>query len=107
MSAAEFPIEVAQRDCQGFVANYFGSLDLGHGARDRCFARVAQQISRHPGGTLPNKLSNPADYAAMDRLMNRPEVTHARVLKPHYERTQAKMVAHPGVVLIVPLGLAR
>ena len=99
--AAEFPIEVAQRDCQGFVANYFGSLDLGHGARDRCFARVAQQISRHPGGTLPNKLSNPADYAAMDRLMNRPEVTHARVLKPHYERTQAKMAAHHGVVLIV------
>lgn len=102
MSAATpFPTEVAPRDCQDFVANYFGPIDLGHRARDRCFTRVAHQISRHPGGTLPDKLSNPAEYAAMDRLMNRPEVTHERVLQPHKQRTQAKMAAHDGVVLIV------
>ena len=99
--AAEFPIEVAEQDCQGFVANYFGTVDLGHQGRNRCFKRVAQQISRHPGGTLPDKLSNPADYAAMDRLMNRAETTHASVLQPHYQRTRAKMEAHAGVVLIL------
>jgi hypothetical protein len=98
---AAYPSEVAEHDCQGFVANYFGPIDLGHRGRDRCFERVAQQISRHPGGTLPDKLSNPADYAAMDRLMNRPEVTHARVLGPHYQRSRAKMEAHDGVVLIL------
>ncbi len=99
--AAEYPIEVAEEDCHAFVANYFGTVDLGHQSRNRCFARVAQQISRHPGGTLPEKLSNPADYAAMDRLMNRPETTHACVLKPHYQRTRDKMAAHAGVVLIL------
>ncbi len=99
--ATEFPIEVADSDCHGFVANYFGTVDLGHQSRNRCFERVAQLISRHPGGTLPDKLSNPADYAAMDRLMNRPETTHASVLNPHCERTRAKMEAHSGVVLVL------
>lgn len=100
-ATTEFPIEVAAADCHGFVANYFGTVDLGHQSRNRCFERVAQQISRHPGGTLPDKLSNPADYAAMDRLMNRPETTHASVLASHYQRTREKMAAHPGVVLIL------
>src|SRR5271168_4529618 len=99
--AAEYPVEVAEADCHGFLATYFGAIDLGHQSRNRCFERVAQLISRHPGGTLPDKLSNPADYAAMDRLMNRPETTHESVLKPHYQRTREKMEAHAGVVLIL------
>lgn len=97
----EFPLEVADEVAHGFVANYFGKVDLGHKSRNPCFERVAQQISRHPGGTLPNKLSDPADYAAMDRLMNRPETTHASVLTPHFARTLEKMQACPGVVLIL------
>jgi hypothetical protein len=100
-TATEYPIEVAQEVSQGFVANYFAKVDLGHQSRNRCFERVAQQISRHPGGTLPDKLSDPADYAAMDRLMNRPETTHTSVLTPHYQRTREKMEAHQGVVLIL------
>ena len=99
--AAEYPVEVAAESAHGFVANYFGVVDLGHQARNRCFERVAQQISRHPGGTLPDKLQNPNDYIAMDRLMNRPETTHASVLTPHYQRTLAKMQAHAGVTLIL------
>lgn len=98
---SEFPLEVADEVALGFVANYFGAVDLGHKSRNRCFERVAQQISRHPGGTLPDKLSDPADYAAMDRLMNRPETTHASVLAPHYARTLEKMQACSGVVLIL------
>ena len=83
------------------MAHYFGHIDLGHKSRNQCFRRVAQQISRHPGGTLPDKLSNPADYAAMDRLMNRPEATHESVLQPHRQRTLEKMLACPGVVLVL------
>jgi len=58
---------------------------------------VAQQISRHPGGTLQDKLSNTADYHAMDRLMNRSETTHERVLAAHRERTLAKMQADESI----------
>jgi hypothetical protein len=96
-----YPVELAENIAQGFVANYFGEVDLGHESRNRCFYRVAEQISRHPGGTLPDKLSNPSDYEAMDRLMNRPETTHESVLAPHRQRTLEKMQAHGGVVLIL------
>lgn len=99
--ANEYPVEIAEEVCPGFVPSYFGVVDLGHQSRNRCFQRVAHQISRHPGGTLPDKLSNPADYIAMDRLMNRPETTHESVLRPHYARTLAKMQAHGRVVLIL------
>jgi hypothetical protein len=99
--AAEYSVEVAEEISHAFVPNYFGTVDLGHQGRNGCFERVAQQISRHPGGTLPDKLSDPADYVAMGRLMNRPETTHQSVLKPHYQRTLQKMQAHPGVVLIL------
>lgn len=96
-----FPSEVAEDIAQGFVPAYFGDVDLGHRSRNRCFQRVAEQISRHPGGTLPDKLSAPNDYIAMDRLMNRPETTHAAVLTPHCQRRLEKMRAHAGVVLIL------
>lgn len=100
-AAAEYPVEVAEEIAHDFVSNYFGEVDLGHQSRNRCFVRVAQQISRHPGGTLPDKLSDPNDYIAMDRLMNRPETTHESVLAPHQQRTLAKMQAHVGVVLVL------
>ena len=99
--ATGYPVEVADELTRGFVPSYFGQVDLGHKSRNECFTRVAQQISRHPGGTLPDKMGSPACYAAMDRLMNRAETTHADVLSPHYERTVAKMRASSGVALIV------
>jgi hypothetical protein len=92
---------VSDAQANGFVANYFGVVALGHQSRNRCFARVARQLSRHPGGTLPDKLSNPADYAAMDRLMNRDELTHAAVLASHRQRTLEKMRACAGPVLLL------
>ena len=98
---ADFPVEVPEESVRGFVPAYFSDLDLGHKSRNRCFERVAQQISRHPVGTLPQKLSDPDDYHSMDRLMNRPETTRARVLAAHRQRTLEKMQDCPGVVSIV------
>lgn len=101
MEPNDYPAEIAADKAGNFVDNYFAAIDLGHGSRDDCFRRVAEQISRHPGGTLPDKLGSPAAYAAMDRLMNRPETTHEAVLAPHYAKTRAKMQACGGVVLIL------
>ncbi len=84
-----------------FAQAHFGAADLGHKARNRCLVRVAEKICRHPGGTLPTKLANPADYDAMDRLMNRPEVTHASILAAHVQRTRTLMEQCPGVVLVL------
>jgi hypothetical protein len=87
------------------VANFgevhFGQAHLGDPRRTRCLMRIANAIYRHPGGTLPAKLHQPKDYKAMDRLMNRPETTHATVLEPHRQQTRAQMCRTHGVVLIL------
>jgi hypothetical protein len=63
--------------------------------------RIANLIHRHPGDTLPHKLMSPKDYKAMDRLVNRPEVTHDAVLQPHRQRTLTLMRQTTGVVLVL------
>jgi hypothetical protein len=70
-----------------FGETHFGTAQLGHKARNRCLVKIADLIHRHPGGTLPHKLHAPKDYKAMDRLMNRAEVTHAAVLESHVQHT--------------------
>jgi hypothetical protein len=80
---------------------HFGDADLGHRRRTKCLRRVADLIYRHPGGTLPAKLHSPKDYKAMDRLMNRPEVTHPAVLQTHQQHTLQQMRQTKSVVLVL------
>jgi hypothetical protein len=84
-----------------FGEKHFGAACVGHERRRKCLVRVADRIYRHPGGTLPAKLHDPKDYKAMDRLMNRPEVTHTAVLEPHRQRTLQLLRQAPGVVLVL------
>ena len=80
---------------------HFGQAQLGDCRRSRCLARIATQIYRHPGGTLPAKLHEPKDYKAMDRLMNRKETTHQAVLEPHRQRTLQRLRQADGTVLLL------
>jgi hypothetical protein len=80
---------------------HFADAVLGHKRRTQCLMRIADRIYRHPGGTLPAKLHQPKDYKAMDRLMNRPEVTHAATLETHRQRTLVHMRQAKGVVLVL------
>src|SRR6266404_3253096 len=84
-----------------FGTTQFGSAPLGHKKRTECLVKIADLIHRHPGGTLPHKLHQPKDYKAMDRLMNRPEVTHESVLASPLERTRQKMREATGVTLVL------
>jgi hypothetical protein len=84
-----------------FGETHFGDCDLGHKQRNRCLVKIANAIHRHPGGTLPHKLHQPKDYKAMDRLMNRPEVTHAVVLQAHRQRTLDQMRQVNSLVLVL------
>lgn len=84
-----------------FGETHFGEATLGHQRRTQCLVRIADQIYRHPGGTLPAKLHEPKDYKAMDRLVNRPEVTHTAVLQPHQQRTLAQMRQTSAVQLVL------
>ncbi len=84
-----------------FGVTHFGNAALGHKKRTDCLVKIADCIYRHPGGTLPSKLHAPKDYKAMDRLMNRPEVSHAAVLAAHRERTLTLMRQASGPVLVL------
>lgn len=80
---------------------HFGAAVLGHRRRTQCLVRIANQIYRHPGGTLPAKLHEPKDYKAMDRLMNRSETTHPAVLEPHRQHTLERMRQSTATVLVL------
>lgn len=84
-----------------FGQRHFGAARLGHQRRTRRLVQIADQIYRHPGGTLPAKLHQPKDYKAMDRLMNRPETTHAAVLESHRQFTRERMRQSTDVVLVL------
>jgi hypothetical protein len=86
---------------ESFGERNFGTAVLGHVRRTQCLVRIAERIYCHPGGTLPTKLHEPKDYKAMDRLMNRPETTHAAVLEPHRQQTLKQMGLSPDVVLVL------
>jgi hypothetical protein len=94
-------LTVEDTKASSFVQEHFGAVDLGHKARNDCLLRVAEILCRHPGGTLPTKLANPADYKAMDRLMNRPETTYAGILSGHLKRTRECIARRTGVVTLV------
>jgi hypothetical protein len=84
-----------------FGERHFSEANLGDKRRTKCLVRIADRIYRHPGGTLPAKLHDPKDYKAMDRLVNRPEVTHAAVLEQHCQQTLANMRQAKGVQLVL------
>jgi hypothetical protein len=95
------PETVATATATRFAQAHFGQANLGHKARNAGLLRVAERICRHPGGTLPNKFGSPKDYKARDRLMNRPEVTHGRVLQSHLQQTRQHMEAAAEVVVLL------
>jgi hypothetical protein len=74
---------------------------LGHDRRVDRLVDSARRIGRHPGGTLPEKLKDPAAYRATLRLMNHPDVTHAAVLEPHIRATLDRLRRTPATVLIL------
>src|SRR5438552_15371350 len=84
-----------------FGEAHFGEASLGDPRRTKCLIRIADRVYRHPGGTLPIKLHDPKDYKAMDRLMNRGEVTHEAVLATHRQRTLGQMRQSTRVKLVV------
>jgi Transposase DNA-binding len=85
-----------------FGMRNFAGLDLGDKRRTNCLVRMVDILCRHPGGTLPDKLNRPADLRAFYRLMNRPEVNHAVLIRQHADHTRDCIAAlGTGVVLVL------
>jgi hypothetical protein len=85
-----------------FGGRNFGDVELGHKRRTKRLVRIVDCMCRHPGGTLPDKLSQPANLRAFYRLMNRPEATHEVLMRSHADQTRERIAAlECGVVLLV------
>ncbi len=80
---------------------HFGAVELGDERRNRRLPQLADELARHPGGTLPEKLPKPEDLEAFYRLCAAKDVTHAAVLAPHRERVLQKLQTALNVLLVV------
>lgn len=65
---------------------HFDGVELGDERRNRRLPQLVDELVRHPGGTLPQKLPRPADQEAFSRLCSADDVTQAAVLAPHRKR---------------------
>ena len=86
---------------RSFGEIHFGAARLGNKARTRRLVMLADSLTRHPGGTLPQKIKDPAALRATYRLMQRPEVTHASVFAAHQAETNRVIEQHTGPLLAI------
>lgn len=86
---------------RSFGEVHFGEAELGNKARTRRLVKLADELVRHPGGTLPHQIKDPAALQAAYRLMEREEVTHASVLAAHQAETHRQIEAHDGPLLAI------
>jgi hypothetical protein len=79
----------------------FGEAKLGNRRRTARLVTIFDQLRRHPGSTLPNKLASPPDLKALYRLIERPEVTHEAIMRPLRAYTSRNIAACAGTVLLI------
>lgn len=72
---------------KSFGERNFGGADLGDERRSKRLPKLVDEMERHPGGTLPQKLPRPEDLEAFYRLCDADDVTHESVIAPHRQRT--------------------
>lgn len=88
-----------QADTVGFGALNFAGARLGDQRRTKRLVQSADALLAHPGGTLPEKLGNPAAQKGVYHLAQCEQVTHASVLTPHLELTRQRIAAATSQVL--------
>jgi Transposase DNA-binding len=84
-----------------FGERHFGAAELGDKRRTRRLVQLTDRMVMHPGGTLPQKLADPADLKALYRLMDTDAVTHTAVLNPHVEHTKQAMQQAGGTIVLI------
>lgn len=86
-------------DCLGQAM--FGHAELGDRRRAARLVTTFEQMRRHPGGTLPDKLSAPSDLKALYRLCASESVTHEAIVAAMRNYTLERIASHDGPVLAV------
>lgn len=74
-----------------FGERHSDHLERGDARRTKRLPQRVDEMCQHPGGTLPDKLPDPANLRAFYRLMNAPELTPEAVLAGHSRVTREVM----------------
>jgi hypothetical protein len=82
-----------------WVTQEFARADLGDQRLDRRLAKTAEQLAKSPASPINEACGTWASTQAAYRLFNNPKVSPARILKPHWEATAARMAGCGGPVL--------
>ncbi|TWU21537.1 Transposase for transposon Tn5 [Novipirellula galeiformis] len=85
-------------DNETWVMNQFSSCDLKHKTRTKRLQSVASNMLACPEKSLPGQNTQWKDLKAAYRLFDRPDVTHAAICRPHWEKTRA---TRPGRYLMI------
>jgi transposase-like protein len=85
---------------ESFGDLHFGTCDFGDKRLTHRAVTTATALMRHPGGTLPSKLSR-AQLCGFYDFANNAKVNPENVLAGHYRQTRARMAACEGPVLII------
>ena len=71
-----------------FAQANFGQVNLGDKRRTCRLVQSVEEMCRHPGGSLPDKLNQPPALRGFYRLMNQPKVTHKVLMDGHTAQTR-------------------
>ena len=94
-------MSAAQATADSLGQAIFGNVQLGDQRRTRRLVDMFDRLCRHPGGTLPDKLSVPADLKAMYRLCACKTVTHQALITAVRNHTLERIARHPGTLLVI------
>jgi hypothetical protein len=78
-----------------------GHAELGDQRRTKRLVAIFELMRKHPGGTLPDKLSSPADLRAFYRLCDQEEVTHSAIIAAARKHTLEQIEARGRPVLAI------
>lgn len=85
----------------GFGQAIFGEAELGDRRLTARLVTAFDQMCRHPGGTLPEKLASPADLKAFYRLCANDSIAHADIVAAARRYTLGRIAEHDGDVLVL------
>lgn len=84
-----------------FGQEHLGQAEFGDQRLARRAATTPDQILKHPGGTLPEKLNGEAELDGLYRLANNTKGIHAKMRAAHLQHTRQMRAEGSGVVRVI------
>src|SRR5438046_9822750 len=85
----------------GFGARHFGTAELGDRRLTARLIQIADRILEAPDGTLPQKMTSPAELEGLYRFVNNGKVSHAQILQPHRREVWRRLEAEPRAIYVL------